>query len=91
MKLATFSHSGKTGIGAVIGDELVDLGSADPSLPVEMIAFLAAGKPALAVRAAGQAGASLSEVAPTRDEWRLRREDRLDRLPEDLSDAEGQR
>jgi len=47
MKLATFSHSGKAGIGAVIGDELVDLASADPSLPDEMTAFLTAGKPAL--------------------------------------------
>lgn len=47
MKLATFTHGGSTRLGVVIGDEIVDLAAAVPSLPRDMIAFLAAGAPAL--------------------------------------------
>ncbi len=47
MKLATFSHDGVTRIGAVDGDEIVDLAAAAPELPREMVAFLEAGRPAL--------------------------------------------
>ena len=48
MKLATFSHQASTRIGVVDGGEIVDLAAAVPELPTEMIAFLAAGEPALA-------------------------------------------
>jgi 2-keto-4-pentenoate hydratase/2-oxohepta-3-ene-1,7-dioic acid hydratase in catechol pathway len=47
MKLATFTHQGKTGIGVVTGDSIVDLGAAAPALPREMIAFLNAGREAM--------------------------------------------
>jgi len=52
MKLATFHHVGGTGIGVVIGDEVVDLAAADPKLPREMTAFLSAGADALDAAAA---------------------------------------
>jgi 2-keto-4-pentenoate hydratase/2-oxohepta-3-ene-1,7-dioic acid hydratase in catechol pathway len=48
MKLATFTHQGRTRIGVAAGDALVDLAAAAPELPTEMIAFLAAGPEALA-------------------------------------------
>jgi 2-keto-4-pentenoate hydratase/2-oxohepta-3-ene-1,7-dioic acid hydratase in catechol pathway len=47
MKLATFSHEGTTRIGAVDGDEIVDLAAQVSGLPSEMVAFLAAGPEAL--------------------------------------------
>jgi 2-keto-4-pentenoate hydratase/2-oxohepta-3-ene-1,7-dioic acid hydratase in catechol pathway len=47
MKLATFSHDGSTRLGAVDGDEIVDLAAAAPELPREMVDFLAAGGDAL--------------------------------------------
>ncbi|MCW5890819.1 MAG: fumarylacetoacetate hydrolase family protein [bacterium] len=61
MKLATFSHDGRTRLGVAVGEELVDLAAAAPALPQEMCAFLAAGAPALdAARAAAErAGARL--------------------------------
>ncbi len=48
MKLATFTHAGATGIGVVVGDEVVDLAAAAPQLPQELTALLAAGPDALA-------------------------------------------
>ena len=45
MKLATFTHDGSTRIGAVDGDEVVDLAAA--GLPADMLRFLEAGRPAL--------------------------------------------
>ena len=47
MKLITFTHRGSTRIGVLVGDEVVDLQAAAPALPTEMVAFLAAGEPAL--------------------------------------------
>jgi 2-keto-4-pentenoate hydratase/2-oxohepta-3-ene-1,7-dioic acid hydratase in catechol pathway len=53
MRLATFTHQGATRLGVVDGDGVVDLAAAAPSLPRDMLAFLAAGPPALdAARAA---------------------------------------
>jgi 2-keto-4-pentenoate hydratase/2-oxohepta-3-ene-1,7-dioic acid hydratase in catechol pathway len=43
MKLATFTHAGSTRIGVVRGDELIDLASAAPELPRDLIGFLAQG------------------------------------------------
>ncbi len=54
MKLATFTHGGTTRIGKVVDDKIVDLSKAVPSLPTDMISFLAAGDAAMA--AAQKAG-----------------------------------
>lgn len=57
MKLATFSEGGVTRIGAVAGEEVVDLAAAAPELPRAMRPFLEAGPAALdRVRAALDAG-----------------------------------
>lgn len=47
MKLATFTHQGRTGIGVVTDESIVDLAAAAPALPREMVAFLGAGREAL--------------------------------------------
>ncbi|HEV3115389.1 MAG TPA: fumarylacetoacetate hydrolase family protein [Candidatus Binataceae bacterium] len=65
MKIATFTHAASTRIGIVTGDSIVDLAAAAPELPRDMIAFLAAGAPAMerARQAAGGAkGLPLAEV-----------------------------
>ncbi len=56
MRLATFTHQEKTGIGVAIDDTIVDLAAAAPELPREMCAFLAAGPAALAAARAAAAG-----------------------------------
>jgi 2-keto-4-pentenoate hydratase/2-oxohepta-3-ene-1,7-dioic acid hydratase in catechol pathway len=43
MKLATFTHAGSTRIGVVRSEELVDLASAAPELPRDLVGFLALG------------------------------------------------
>jgi 2-keto-4-pentenoate hydratase/2-oxohepta-3-ene-1,7-dioic acid hydratase in catechol pathway len=53
MKLATFSQAGRTRVGRVEGDDLIDLGAA--GIPDEMCALFAAGPDALA-RAAAATG-----------------------------------
>ena len=67
MKLATFRHGDSHGIGVVLGDEILDLASAAPELPREMIAFLAAGPDVLAAaeRATDGGGkrVALAEIA----------------------------
>ena len=53
MKLATFSqHGDEAALGVVLGEEIVDLAAAAPSLPREMTAFLAAGRAAQVAAAA---------------------------------------
>jgi 2-keto-4-pentenoate hydratase/2-oxohepta-3-ene-1,7-dioic acid hydratase in catechol pathway len=47
MKLATFRHQGRTCIGVVVDESIVDLSAAAPELPREMVAFLGAGREAL--------------------------------------------
>jgi 2-keto-4-pentenoate hydratase/2-oxohepta-3-ene-1,7-dioic acid hydratase in catechol pathway len=59
MKLATFTHQGKTSIGVVTDESIVDLAAAAPELPREMVAFLGAGREALDIArkaVAGKAG-----------------------------------
>ena len=59
MKLATFTHQGRTGIGVVTDESIVDLAAAAPELPREMVAFLGAGREALDLArkaVAGKAG-----------------------------------
>jgi 2-keto-4-pentenoate hydratase/2-oxohepta-3-ene-1,7-dioic acid hydratase in catechol pathway len=64
MKLATFTHDGRTRIGVVTGDEIVDLAAAAPDLPTEMVAFLEAGSSALesARAASATAGSTIPLV-----------------------------
>jgi 2-keto-4-pentenoate hydratase/2-oxohepta-3-ene-1,7-dioic acid hydratase in catechol pathway len=47
VRLATIGHEGRTRIGVVQGEEVVDLAAAAPELPREMTAFLEAGRAAL--------------------------------------------
>ena len=56
MRLATFTQDGRTRIGKVLGDEVLDLSVACPQLPTRMVDFLAAGETALAQARAAQAG-----------------------------------
>lgn len=44
MKLARFTSAGRTGLGAVVGDEVADLTAAAPDLPSDLGAVLAAGR-----------------------------------------------
>lgn len=46
MRLATFTHDGKTRVGIVDGDEIVDL-SLDGRRPLDMIELLSGGEPAI--------------------------------------------
>jgi 2-keto-4-pentenoate hydratase/2-oxohepta-3-ene-1,7-dioic acid hydratase in catechol pathway len=49
MRLVTYTYRGTTRLGAMLGErEVLDLARADPRLPSDMLAFLAAGEPALA-------------------------------------------
>jgi 2-keto-4-pentenoate hydratase/2-oxohepta-3-ene-1,7-dioic acid hydratase in catechol pathway len=56
MKLCTFVHGGRTGIGVVMEEEVVDLAAAAPELPRDLVGLLAAGDTAL--RRAGAAAAN---------------------------------
>ena len=57
MKLVTFTESHRRRIGVVVGDDVVDLAAARPTLPQAMIPFLRGGAAALAeARAAADAG-----------------------------------
>lgn len=61
MKLVTFAHHGQTRLGALTADDhIVDLNRADPQIPADMLAFLAAGDGAriLAQRALVEAPAT---------------------------------
>jgi 2-keto-4-pentenoate hydratase/2-oxohepta-3-ene-1,7-dioic acid hydratase in catechol pathway len=62
MKLATFTHQGRTGVGVVDGDSIVDLAAAAPELPRDMTGLLGAGAAALD-RARQAAGKSAGRVA----------------------------
>ena len=63
MKIARFTHQGRTRLGVVQGDEVADVGSADPSLPTDLGALLdGAGIAALAPLVAGAAKIALAEV-----------------------------
>jgi 2-keto-4-pentenoate hydratase/2-oxohepta-3-ene-1,7-dioic acid hydratase in catechol pathway len=73
MKLATFTHGGRTRIGVVAGDEIVDLSDV-PGLPREMRAFLDAGTPALdAARAAAAKATARLPLASVALEAPIRR------------------
>ena len=60
MKLATFTHAGRTRIGVVDGEEIIDVAAASSSLPADMLALLEAGSQALEdVRTAASRGPRL--------------------------------
>ena len=64
MKLITFLENGLPRLGVVENDTVVDLAAADPSLPTEMTALLAAGPTALgAVARAARAGTARRALA----------------------------
>jgi 2-keto-4-pentenoate hydratase/2-oxohepta-3-ene-1,7-dioic acid hydratase in catechol pathway len=62
MKLCTFLHAGAPRVGVVMDDGVVDLSSAAPALPRELVALLAAGPNALSH--ARSAAASARERLP---------------------------
>ena len=66
VKLATFTQAGSTRIGVVRGEELIDLASAAPELPRDLLSFLALGPRARQrageVAAAGAARLPLHDV-----------------------------
>ena len=68
MRLLTFTEAGRTRIGVVVGDEIVDLAAAAPDLPTEMARLLAAGPDALAAARRAAEGAqrslALADVPP---------------------------
>jgi 2-keto-4-pentenoate hydratase/2-oxohepta-3-ene-1,7-dioic acid hydratase in catechol pathway len=66
MKLATFTHANRTRIGIVDGDGIVDLSTAAPDLPDEMLAFLEAGPSALEAAQRAVAGADRIALADVR-------------------------
>ncbi len=66
MKLATFTHDGTTRIGAVDGEEMVDLAAAAPELPREMVDFLDAGRKALGAAHAAMADGPRIPLADVR-------------------------
>jgi len=47
MKLVTFSRHGRTSIGRILGNRVIDLPASDPSLPADMRTLLAGGLPLL--------------------------------------------
>ena len=72
MKLVTFTHAGRTALGALVagadGERVVDLHGLDPRIPADILGFLEAGSPALELaraalaRAAADGGAPLADV-----------------------------
>lgn len=63
MKIARFTHQGRTRLGVVQGDDVVDVGSADPTLPTDLGALLeGAGIAAVAPLVSGAAKIALAEV-----------------------------
>ncbi len=69
MRLLTFTEAGRTRIGVVVGDEIVDLAAAAPDLPTEMARFLAAGRAALeAARSAAEGAQRRLALADVRFE-----------------------
>ena len=66
MKLMMFEKGTGAALGLVEGDTVIDLGAADPSLPKDLAALIAAGPGALAKRQGrGGQGAGLGQA----DRW----------------------
>ena len=63
MKLATFRHDGTVRIGIVVDDSIIDLSTARPELPRDMIGLLEAGPQALVAAASTVADAARIPLA----------------------------
>jgi 2-keto-4-pentenoate hydratase/2-oxohepta-3-ene-1,7-dioic acid hydratase in catechol pathway len=64
VKIARFTHAGSTRLGLVEGDQVVDLGALDPSLPTDVGALLAGpGLDAVRAVAARNTGSPVSRLA----------------------------
>ena len=64
MKLVTYTHENRTAVGAVDGDDVVDLQSADASVPADMLALLDGGD---AMLARARSAAASGQRLPLRD------------------------
>jgi 2-keto-4-pentenoate hydratase/2-oxohepta-3-ene-1,7-dioic acid hydratase in catechol pathway len=70
MKLMTFAKGGRTALGLVDGDTVIDLAAADASLPADMLALIEAGPSAMdkvqaaAAKAPASAKLALASVIP---------------------------
>ncbi|MFM7045109.1 MAG: fumarylacetoacetate hydrolase family protein [Ilumatobacteraceae bacterium] len=63
MRIARFTHAGSTRLGIVDGEAVIDVGSADSSLPGDLGALIAAGRLGeIGAAAAGAARISLADV-----------------------------
>ncbi len=63
MKIARFTHQGRTRLGVVVGDQIADVGSARPDLPTDVGALLDGdGVAALAPLVDGAAKLALVEA-----------------------------
>lgn len=54
MKLVTYTHNGRTSIGKIVSDNVIDLPGTDPALPGTMLEFLRAGPQAMARAASAE-------------------------------------
>lgn len=101
MRLLTFTHDGVTRIGALKGDEIVDLHATDPDIPDNMLALLQGGDAVLAkAKAAAESGTpalSLNDVkleSPVLNPPRimavgLNYEDHFNEIPEEIKAKRG--
>ena len=63
MKVARFTHQGRTRLGVVLGEEIADVGSARPDLPTDLGALLEGeGLAALGPLVGGAAKLALADV-----------------------------
>jgi 2-keto-4-pentenoate hydratase/2-oxohepta-3-ene-1,7-dioic acid hydratase in catechol pathway len=63
MRIARFTHDGRTRLGVVDGNDVIDVGTEDPTLPTEIARLLTeGGTERLAAASAGASRLSLTEV-----------------------------
>jgi 2-keto-4-pentenoate hydratase/2-oxohepta-3-ene-1,7-dioic acid hydratase in catechol pathway len=62
MRIACFTHQDSTRVGVVIGDEVADIGGADPSLPTDVGALLPLDVPGLQTAATSAPRIALADV-----------------------------
>ena len=64
MRLVTFRHHGQIRVGVQVGDAVLDLNKANPTIPADVILLLQAGIPALALAQEALAGATNRDFLP---------------------------
>ena len=66
MKLVTFTHGGKTRVGAIVAEEVVDISGQGRDVPSDMLTFLEQGETAMhqarEVCASGRGRIALADV-----------------------------